>query len=452
MSREPGDRAERQISRDRKTIRGWADQHEAVPVLATTAQGDSDRFHIISESGIDDTHERMEWDDFFDRIEESEYVVVYRGQGADEPFEITGQSDVISRIDDAEIEERLLEGETVTSTITETTVVESVVVEEATIESELVGRDVIGQRVIDAVLRDRMCMNCDLVEDMEFDARELFAGDRYLATIGGEAASGERMDAPDVESESTAVDTRTESAESDVPMEFPYHAEFDVEETWSITREDVERIVVESRITDTEVTEADTIEDHDIDIEGLHQSIIEQGIIEEDRTADEILASYDIESELSESDRITTNFTRERTVEDEVVERKRLTADITDARIESMETTDTRNADIDVEPPVEVAPDAPGGGPVNLTEDAIGHDVVDAAGEKVGIVSEVKADENLLFVDTHPGIAARIQAALGWGDENRDDYRLGVKAIERITDDEVVLKSHERLTGDERER
>ena len=524
MSRDSGKRREGQLSRDRDTIREWAREHDAIPIRETEQEGESGRFRMVPKDEMAETHEEVEWEEFFDQLDEGDHVVIFHADSDREPFEIVGQTSIASRVDDDEIEQRLMEGETVTSTVTETTVVESVVVEEITVDSELVDTQVSNERVVDTELLRRECTGCELIADETADTREWFDTDRYLATVPSHAAGepvgstkadgrkGETessMDATD-RTETTAskgADTRgtgagpetagvtkstsesTRVSESDPGSKpetgdekVPFQAELEVEETWAVTRSFTEEFIVESVVTDTEVTEADTVEDYDIEVEGLHRSIVKSGILKEDVPADEAMAEYEIQSELSEPDRITTTFVRELTVEDEIVDKALATASITGTQPLEMEVVRTKQLenvaassdthqeteagttlDADEETSTHQKTEAGAalgagektsthstagkgaGSRVTITRDSIGDPVVNAKGERIGMVTEVEEEANALFIDPEPGITERIRAVLGWGDVDDDDYRLEAEAISRITDDQIELKSPEEL-------
>ena len=504
MKHDSDERFEGQLSRDRDTIREWAREHDATPMRERQADGESGRFRMVPTGELTETHEEVEWEEFFDQLDEEDYVVIYHADGDRKPFEVVGQNTIASRVDDEEIEQRLMEGETVTSTITETTVVESIVVEETTVESELTDTRITDERVVDAELLRRECTDCELIADETVDSREGFDTDRYLETVTGHVAgvpvgsmgTGRQEGAtepmsPDATdgSEATAAgeaDTRgagagpettgvtespsesTQVSESEFgsepepgDREFPFHAELETEETWAVTRSFTEEFIVETVVTDTEVTEADTIEDYDIEVEGLHRSIVESGIMTADVPVDEAMSDYEIESELAEPNRITTTFARERTIEDEIVDTALATASVTDSQPFEMEVVRTKelenvaateegpeeeaDLDADEEAFADSAADEEAASSVTITDDAIGHAVVNSKGEEIGIVAEVEEGANALFVDPEPGIAARIRSVLGWGDADDDDYRLEADVIRRIGDDEVELKSPKEL-------
>jgi len=468
----------RRISTDRETIRGWADEHEAVPARHTGAE--ETRYHVVRETELGSDHERLEWDEFFAEIDDTNHVVVYEETAESEPFDVLARDEALveSDMEREEIERALTEGEVVTSEVTETTVVESVIVEEATIESELVDTELVEERLIDTELIERECTGCEIVADREGEDGALFDEERYFDAV----QTGERSD-----HEGMGV------FGADGGKDLPYYAELDVRETWGATRELLERFTVESEIVDTDVAESDRIEDVDIDVEGVQRDILRSDLFDEDAD-EEIVAQYDIESEFGEGDAIHTFFNRRRTVEDEVVDEKRLRADVTGGEIlgmERMETIDidseftddeglapleTRDAEGSAaEPALDDESTAAGGsaadpestaaggsaaetgsnaegemaGTPTLTEDDVGKQVVDATGEKVGMVATVDAGENVMYVDADPSITERIKAALDWGEVGEEDYPVDADHVSRIDDNEVELKPEEHLSGEE---
>lgn len=73
-----------------------------------------------------------------------------------------------------------------------------------------------------------------------------------------------------------------------------------------------------------------------------------------------------------------------------------------------------------------------------ITEDDRGKRVVNANGDRIGMISDVRGDT--AYVDPDAGIGDRILSKLGWKDEDEDDYPLDRSKIESITDEEVRLK------------
>ncbi|USZ71268.1 hypothetical protein [Natronosalvus halobius] len=486
---EPTDQPqESRLSADRETIRRWADEHTATPVRH---EDEPDRYRILPESETMGSHETVEWDDFFGRLDEGDQVVIYHGTEASDPFEVTRREEALTRssVDREDLKERLLEGETVTTEITETTVVESVVVEETSIESELVDTEVIDESVVDVELLQRECTGCTLVDEggSDRDHADWFDEDRYYDAVDRTG------------SEPVPADTGAGSIESTTDV--PYSAELDVEEMWSVTREFTERFTVESHVAGTDVVETDTVEDRDIDIEGLQRTIAESNLLDVDVSTDNVLTEYEIESEVREDNRIHTYFTREHVVEDEVVDRKRLYADVTGGELLAMETVHTEDIVTEEsgtmptgtteggvvegaegesmgateEEPMGATEEEPMGATegepmgategepmgasegeftegaerVTLSDDEIGKAVVDTAGEELGMVTDVEDGGETMYVDAHPGITEKIKAALDWGDVNDDAFPVDATEIERVTDDQVVLKGAEELGSDE---
>jgi len=74
-----------------------------------------------------------------------------------------------------------------------------------------------------------------------------------------------------------------------------------------------------------------------------------------------------------------------------------------------------------------------------LERDDIGKPVLNAGGDKIGIVSDV--EDGVGYVDPEPGLSDRIRSRLQWGHHDDDDHPLRRSEIATVTDDEVRLKS-----------
>jgi hypothetical protein len=74
---------------------------------------------------------------------------------------------------------------------------------------------------------------------------------------------------------------------------------------------------------------------------------------------------------------------------------------------------------------------------VQVTEEEEGKQVVNQAGETIGVVAEIR--DGTAYVDPDPGMFETIKDKLGWGDADEDTYPLSEDEIDRITDDEVAL-------------
>ncbi|WP_418280347.1 PRC-barrel domain containing protein [Halorubrum sp. DTA98] len=73
-----------------------------------------------------------------------------------------------------------------------------------------------------------------------------------------------------------------------------------------------------------------------------------------------------------------------------------------------------------------------------VTEDDEGKRVVNATGDEIGMVTEVKG--GMAYVDPDPGITDSIRSKLGWGKTDTEDFGLEANRIESVTDDEIRLK------------
>ena len=73
-----------------------------------------------------------------------------------------------------------------------------------------------------------------------------------------------------------------------------------------------------------------------------------------------------------------------------------------------------------------------------VTDDAVGKDVVDAAGDKIGIVTAV--EHGTARVESDPGLTDKLKTMLGWEDTDEDAFPLQEVAIATVTDDAIRLR------------
>ncbi len=73
-----------------------------------------------------------------------------------------------------------------------------------------------------------------------------------------------------------------------------------------------------------------------------------------------------------------------------------------------------------------------------FTDEDEGKPVVNADGEKVGIVKSVEG--GTAYVDPDPNIADTFKSAMGWGDSGEDTYALKENNVEAITDREIQVR------------
>lgn len=434
------DTDERKLTMDRETIREWAEMYDATPVR-TTETDDADEatvpYQLRPEAEQTEMMESLRWDEFFQDVEEFGLVVVFHDESADRLFEVVGRDQVLAHepVETTELDERLLAGETITSEFTETTVIDRTIVERATVQSEVVDTEVLDSRVVDVKLHSR-----EIGGSHVLDRNLLDEVDQSRFEDMSQLEGGYREELP----RSIAV-------------------EVDVEEDWSVTREVLERVTIESRVVDVDVTETDEVEsetlESSVEIEGLQRSLLESDIIETEADAEEVIQSESIESEFHTEDVIRTQLIQRRIVEDDITERKVIRGELNESEVIQVETnasnpTETafvESEDLDTEvAPVgvteyetEAGEDEQAGAErvedvrTGLTEDDEGKPVVDAGGEAVGMVEEVSG--NTAYIDPEPGLVDRIKTTLGWGDADEENYPIDDENIDQVTDDEVRL-------------
>lgn len=75
---------------------------------------------------------------------------------------------------------------------------------------------------------------------------------------------------------------------------------------------------------------------------------------------------------------------------------------------------------------------------IQFTEADEGKRVVNATGETVGRIVEVRA--GTAYVDPDPDTLDTIKSKLGWADVDDDNYPLREGDVEAVTDDEIRLQ------------
>lgn len=162
-----------QFTTDRSEIERWAEQHHVVPVQ------EGGHFGLVSENGMSSSQTQTDWETFHRHIDESDRVVMYH-ESSDEPYplEVSDQTaafdrvDIESEHDREEVQERLLDGETVTGTVSETTVVKETIVEEATLESDIVDQTSVDRQVTNLELLERNCQSCSVDSETQDPGHE----------------------------------------------------------------------------------------------------------------------------------------------------------------------------------------------------------------------------------------------------------------------------------------
>ncbi|WP_224333006.1 PRC-barrel domain containing protein [Haloprofundus halobius] len=75
-----------------------------------------------------------------------------------------------------------------------------------------------------------------------------------------------------------------------------------------------------------------------------------------------------------------------------------------------------------------------------LTSEDEGKVLVDAAGEKLGLVKSV--EQNVAYVDPDPGITDAIMAVFGREDADTDDLAVEGEYIETVSEGEIRLREN----------
>ena len=76
---------------------------------------------------------------------------------------------------------------------------------------------------------------------------------------------------------------------------------------------------------------------------------------------------------------------------------------------------------------------------LTYTNDDVGKRVVNATGDKVGVVTDVR--NGTPYVDPDPGMFDTVKAKLGWEDVDEDAYPLQNDQVSEVTDDEIRLQN-----------
>ena len=76
---------------------------------------------------------------------------------------------------------------------------------------------------------------------------------------------------------------------------------------------------------------------------------------------------------------------------------------------------------------------------LTYTNDDVGKHVMNATGDTIGIVTDVR--NGTPYVDPDPGMFDTVKAKLGWEDVDEDTYPLQDDQVSEVTDDEIRLRS-----------
>ncbi len=396
----------RRMTTDPERIREWAEARDAVPVSIHGGEGHGHSFARQGELEAD--HEEYTWDEFTETFSDEELVFVYH---EDDPsgeelghFELVEREAAFDRasLGRNELEDQLREGKTVTTEIVETQVVETEVVERDTIESEVVDTEIAERRVVDSERQNRELVDTEFVSG---DVIEVVTDETRLETI-----------------------------------------------------EEIERYTIESQVVDVDIEQREELE-HDeietnIELESVQRSILESDVVRADVTADEVVDQEVIRSKRTEGDIVQSELIERRTIEEQIDERTQMhftleetellestvvSSDVLEGEIIDVEEYGATDTTAETEASAGTDTPTVDTGPVELSSDDQGKDVVDETGQQIGIVAEV--EDQTAYIDPEPGLTDRLKARLNWGGHGDDDYPVDSSEINQITDDEVIIES-----------
>lgn len=438
----------RQMTTDRDQIRAWAEERNAVPI---TAQDPEDPYRFYHREDLPADHTALDWEEFFDAFEAGDMVFVYDdttpAEGELGFYDVSERETVIERTDleREEIEQSLREGKTVTTELVETRTVEAEVIETDTIESTISDTTVIDRDIIESELIDREIVGTEFLDENRI-----------------------------------AVD---------------------IDETRLDTIEEIERLTVESEIVDVDVEERGEIElaevHSSITDETIQRAILDSDVVRSSGPAEDILERGRIRTQRQEGEAIVSHLVERRQLEEDVRARKRLVYTVEESDLLETEILGSRllEADLlDIEEYAEQegitdeqaearatgggveagAGTGAGAGPMDedaaaetgaisdegseagtagaeagvhsLSDDDQGKEVIDEAGEQVGIVANIESE--MFYIDPEPGFTDRLKARFNWGEPDQDAYPVNVSQISDVTDDEVILSGHDEGTDE----
>ncbi|AEH37204.1 hypothetical protein [Halopiger xanaduensis] len=439
--------SQRRMTTDPDRIREWAEERDAVPVSTRGGEGHGHTF--ARREDVDDEHEEHTWDEFEETFTNRDLVFVYEDEeamgtetGGLGRFDLLERDEAFNRADLGrdELEDQLRQGETVTTEIVETQVIEREVVERDTIESEVVDTELADRQVVDSELLSRDIAETEFVTA---DMIEVTTDETRLDTI-------EEIERYTVESEVVDVDLESdEELESDeietgIELESVQRSilESNVVQADIAPEEVIEREVIESKRGEGDTVRSELIERRTVE-EEIHERTRQQFTLEEtDLVESEVVGSDIIEGEIIDVEEYESITAEERSgaaaTETEVTTRDDEATAESESPVESGPTVESESGmGSDATTDAEAEP-TQADSSVSVSKDDQGKVVVDESGQEIGIASRIQADT--VYIDPEPGLADRLKARLGWGNEDEDEYPVEPAQIKEVTDDEIVIR------------
>jgi len=492
------------VTTGRDTIREWIEDSGARPGYRTTDAGEREPYVYHPDAGDEDVEE-ADWDEFHDDFEEHELALIrHTDRTGSEQFELVDRTEAIERatLDDEEVEQALLEGDTVQTQITETRVVEKTVQETETFESEVIDSEIVSDDIVDTELVRREITGVHfgeaetdervaIVEDSETtgwdeDVEEIDVTEHEYITVDVDETrevTRELVERRTVETrvvdrdveETETVESETLESRVDVEGVQRTILESDILGGQIPTEEVIEGGHVESEFSDddtilTELYERRIVRDEVVDRKRLTFELVDEETVSNETVESVLVESMLVGSDamgedteiegiaIERSDTATTDAGMATghdtttddgmTASDDSMTDETATASATagtssEATMGDVESTDDSMADDTMTDEGMTASDETivEGEEIQLDDHDVGKDVIDANDEQVGVVTEVDEDENLLYVDPHPGLAQRVKTRLGWEGHSEDAYSVTPDRIEMVGDDEIRLRS-----------
>ncbi|WP_115865259.1 hypothetical protein [Halorussus litoreus] len=481
------------------TIREWIEESGARPGYRTSDAGEREPYVYHPDAGDEDVEE-ADWDEFHDDFEEHELALIRHTDrtGSDE-FELVERTEAIERatLDDEEVERALLEGDTVETQITETRVVEKTVQETETFQSEVVESEIVSDDVVDTELvrrevtgvhfgemeaEDRVAIIEDSettgwdeeVEEIDVTEHEYITVDvdetrevtrelverRTVETrvVDRDVEETETVESETLESRVDLEGVQRTILESDIlggqiPTEEVIeggHVESEFSDDDTILTELYERRIVRDEVVDRKRLTFELVDEETVSSETIESVLVESMLVGSDAMGEDTeiegIAIDRADTEVTDAGMATGHDTMTDegvTASDDTMTATETTGTSSEATMGDVESTDDTMADEAMTDDTMAASDETivEGEEIQLDDHDVGKDVIDANDEQVGVVTEVDEDDNVLYVDPHPGLAQRVKTRLGWEGHSEDAYSVTPDRIEMVGDDEIRLRS-----------
>ena len=384
--------------------------------------------------------------------------------------------------------------------VVETEVVQEATIESDLVGSEVVEREVVDTEIIEEELVDVAVVESADAEVVDSESRTAIGDEGTTIAIEEQGGVVMEIDETRVETEQQLVEhvvesrivdesidetTTQEDASLDIDVDAASihehigqsgllegtegdgvidqrHIETDFDEDDRATSTISEYKTVENVVRDRKVVTAG-IDDVDVtDTEHLSEEVVDTGIVETGSEWADVREQYAggtaSAGSHGETDTVDSGTPKESPAADsgttggdtEMTTESETTGTVDDQSSKPADSADTQTTDTDEHASRTEVTETAGesseaqtgttgaGGDVEITRRLMGRSVELQSGEEVGMVSDVDADDNRIYVDEDPSLTDKIKAALGWGDDDRD-ASLTPSQIAEVNSDAVVV-------------